>query len=369
MFQKTAAGKDVDFKQSYGSSGEQTRAVKAGLDADIVALSLAPDVDELVAAGKVDANWKKQSYKGMVTNSVVVFVVRDGNPKKIKSWNDLLRAGRRHRHAEPVHLGRRALEHHGRLRRLAEGRQDRQAGPGQPAQAVEERRRPGHERARIAEHVQQRQGRRPARVRERGAVRAHAGPRPPVRHPEGDDPDREPDRGRRSRARARRPRTRSSASSGRRRRSRSSRQRLPADREERREAQPEGSRSGPASSRSTSSASAAGRRCKSASSTRATASWRASSARSAAARGSPRDERRRRAAPARPGFEGQGLHGPVPRLCHDLPDGHGRAAASPRSLWEATSDGRADVLGRRLEPGRRRSPEAHARRLGRSSRS
>jgi sulfate/thiosulfate transport system substrate-binding protein len=91
-FQKTAAGKDVSFTQSYGASGEQTRAVKAGLDADIVALSLAPDVDELVAAGIVDAKWKKQSYKGMVTNSVVVFVVRDGNPKRIKSWNDLLRS-------------------------------------------------------------------------------------------------------------------------------------------------------------------------------------------------------------------------------------------------------------------------------------
>jgi sulfate transport system substrate-binding protein len=83
----------VSFSQSYGASGEQTRAVKAGLDADVVALSLAPDMDELVAAGKVDAKWKKQSYKGMVTNSVVVFVVRDGNPKKIKSWNDLLRPG------------------------------------------------------------------------------------------------------------------------------------------------------------------------------------------------------------------------------------------------------------------------------------
>jgi sulfate/thiosulfate transport system substrate-binding protein len=91
LFQKTPAGDGVSFSQSYGASGEQTRAVKAGLDADIVALSLAPDMDELVAAGKVDAKWKKQSYKGMVTNSVVVFVVRDGNPKKIKSWNDLLR--------------------------------------------------------------------------------------------------------------------------------------------------------------------------------------------------------------------------------------------------------------------------------------
>ncbi len=93
LFQKTAAGKDVDFTQSYGASGEQTRAVKAGLDADVVALSLAPDMDELVAAGKVDAKWKKQSYKGMVTNSVVVFVVRDGNPKHIRTWNDLIRPG------------------------------------------------------------------------------------------------------------------------------------------------------------------------------------------------------------------------------------------------------------------------------------
>ena len=91
LFQKTAAGNDVDFTQSYGASGEQTRAIKAGLHADVVGLSLAPDMDELVAAGKVDAKWKKQSFKGMVTNSVVVFVVRDGNPKKIQSWNDLIR--------------------------------------------------------------------------------------------------------------------------------------------------------------------------------------------------------------------------------------------------------------------------------------
>jgi sulfate/thiosulfate transport system substrate-binding protein len=91
-FQKTPAGKDVNFTQSYGSSGEQTRAVKAGLKADIAALSLAPDMDELVTAGLVDAKWKKQSYNGMVTDSLVVFVVRDGNPKKIKGWNDLLRS-------------------------------------------------------------------------------------------------------------------------------------------------------------------------------------------------------------------------------------------------------------------------------------
>jgi sulfate/thiosulfate transport system substrate-binding protein len=90
-FQKTNEGDGVSFSQSYGSSGEQARAVKAGLKADIVALSLAPDVDELVKAGLVDAKWKKQSFKGMVTDSLVVFMVRDGNPKKIKGWNDLLR--------------------------------------------------------------------------------------------------------------------------------------------------------------------------------------------------------------------------------------------------------------------------------------
>ena len=92
-FQKTAAGKDVDFTQSYGASGEQVRAIKAGLKADLAALSLAPDMDELVSAGIVDASWKKQAYKGMVTDSVVVFVLRDGNPKKIKTWDDLLRPG------------------------------------------------------------------------------------------------------------------------------------------------------------------------------------------------------------------------------------------------------------------------------------
>src|SRR5829696_2778888 len=90
-FQKTHDG--VSFSESYGGSGDQARAVKAGLRADIVALSLAPDVDELVAAGLVDANWKRQSYRGMVTNSLVVFVVRDGNPKKIRGWNDLIKPG------------------------------------------------------------------------------------------------------------------------------------------------------------------------------------------------------------------------------------------------------------------------------------
>jgi sulfate/thiosulfate-binding protein len=92
-FQKTPEGAGVSFTQSYGASGDQARAVTAGLPADIVNLSLAPDVDALVKAGLVDSKWNKQSYKGMVTDSVVALVLRDGNPKHIKSWNDLLKPG------------------------------------------------------------------------------------------------------------------------------------------------------------------------------------------------------------------------------------------------------------------------------------
>ena len=92
-FQKTAAGKDVSFSQSYGASGEQARAVINGLSADIIMLSLEPDMTELVDAGLVSKGWNRGFYKGMVTNSVVVFVVRDGNPKRIKTWNDLLKPG------------------------------------------------------------------------------------------------------------------------------------------------------------------------------------------------------------------------------------------------------------------------------------
>jgi sulfate transport system substrate-binding protein len=93
LFQATPQGSGVSFSQSYGASGDQARAVQAGLKADVVNLSLAPDVDQLVKAGLVDANWSKQSYKGMVTDSVTVFVVRDGNPKKIRTWDDLLKPG------------------------------------------------------------------------------------------------------------------------------------------------------------------------------------------------------------------------------------------------------------------------------------
>jgi sulfate/thiosulfate-binding protein len=92
-FQKTAAGKGVSFTQSYGASGDQSRAVASGLPADIVALSLAPDVDKLVEPGIIDADWAKTPTDGFVTNSVVVLAVRKGNPENIKGWEDIVKPG------------------------------------------------------------------------------------------------------------------------------------------------------------------------------------------------------------------------------------------------------------------------------------
>jgi sulfate/thiosulfate-binding protein len=93
-FQKTSEGKGVSFTQSYGASGDQSRAVASGLPADIVALSLAPDVDKLVEPGLVNADWAKATpTDGFVTNSVVVLAVRKGNPKGIKSWEDIVKPG------------------------------------------------------------------------------------------------------------------------------------------------------------------------------------------------------------------------------------------------------------------------------------
>jgi sulfate transport system substrate-binding protein len=92
-FQKTPDGKGVDFTQSYGASGDQSRAVDGGLPADVVEFSLEPDVTRLVDSGIVDKSWNANQYKGMLTNSVVVLAVRKGNPKGIKGWNDLTKPG------------------------------------------------------------------------------------------------------------------------------------------------------------------------------------------------------------------------------------------------------------------------------------
>src|ERR1700730_8432722 len=79
-FQATTAGKGVSFSQSYGGSGEQSRAVANGQHADVVNFSLEPDVERLVKAGLIAPSWNQNTTHGFVTNSVVVMITRAGNP-------------------------------------------------------------------------------------------------------------------------------------------------------------------------------------------------------------------------------------------------------------------------------------------------
>jgi sulfate transport system substrate-binding protein len=85
------AGEGVRVYQSYGPSGDQSRIVESGLDADVVALALEPDIMRLVDEGLVDADWAGGPTAGFVSNSVVVLAVRPGNPEGVRDWDDLLR--------------------------------------------------------------------------------------------------------------------------------------------------------------------------------------------------------------------------------------------------------------------------------------
>jgi sulfate transport system substrate-binding protein len=89
-FQATADGDGVEFSNSFGASGDQSRAVEAGQPADVVHFALEPDMTRLVDAGLVDSSWSQNQYDGIVEDSVVVFVVRKGNPDNIQSWDDLI---------------------------------------------------------------------------------------------------------------------------------------------------------------------------------------------------------------------------------------------------------------------------------------
>jgi sulfate transport system substrate-binding protein len=92
-FGATEAGSGVQFETSFGASGDQSRAVAAGLRADYVGFSLSPDMDRLVDAGIVAPDWSANEYAGNVTDSIVVFAVRPGNPRNIQTWNDLIAEG------------------------------------------------------------------------------------------------------------------------------------------------------------------------------------------------------------------------------------------------------------------------------------
>jgi sulfate/thiosulfate-binding protein len=92
-FAGTSEGDGVAFKTSYGASGDQSRAVEGGLDADVVHVSLEPDLQRLVDAGLVAEDWKDNETNGIATSSVVTFVVREGNPEGIEGWEDLVQPG------------------------------------------------------------------------------------------------------------------------------------------------------------------------------------------------------------------------------------------------------------------------------------
>jgi sulfate/thiosulfate transport system substrate-binding protein len=90
---QTDDGAGVEWQTSYGASGDQSRAVEAGLEADYVHFSLEGDVTRLVDAGLVADDWNAGEHKGIVSQSVVVLVVRKGNPKNIQGWDDIVKPG------------------------------------------------------------------------------------------------------------------------------------------------------------------------------------------------------------------------------------------------------------------------------------
>src|SRR3954468_12272106 len=90
---ESAYGNGVSFSNSFAASEVQSKAVAAGLPADVVNFSISTDVDRLVQSRLVDRNWAADKYHGIVSKSVVVFVLRNGNPKHIKTWDDLVKPG------------------------------------------------------------------------------------------------------------------------------------------------------------------------------------------------------------------------------------------------------------------------------------
>jgi len=85
-------GQTVKFEESYIASGAQSRAISAGFEADIAALSLEKDVERLREEGLIAHDWKSKKYGGYVTRSVVVIAFREGNPKRIEDWSDLAKS-------------------------------------------------------------------------------------------------------------------------------------------------------------------------------------------------------------------------------------------------------------------------------------
>ncbi|HEY6248194.1 MAG TPA: sulfate ABC transporter substrate-binding protein [Pyrinomonadaceae bacterium] len=93
QYWKDKTGQDVEVRESYQGSGAQARAIISGFEADVAALSMETDIDKIAAAGLITHNWRARPSGGMVSNSIVVIAVREGNPKQIHDWADLTRPG------------------------------------------------------------------------------------------------------------------------------------------------------------------------------------------------------------------------------------------------------------------------------------
>lgn len=90
---RAQGGGEVELRESFLGSGAQARAIVGGFEADVAALSLEPDIETIRAAGLIRHDWKANEHGGMITRSVVVIGVREGNPKGIRDWADLARPG------------------------------------------------------------------------------------------------------------------------------------------------------------------------------------------------------------------------------------------------------------------------------------
>ncbi len=104
-FNASQEGKRIQAISSYGASGDQSRGVVDGKPADVVNFSVEPDVTRLVKAGQGVQGLGQRRHQGVPFGSVVTLVVRPGNPKNIKDWDDLLRARGRSHHAQPAEFG------------------------------------------------------------------------------------------------------------------------------------------------------------------------------------------------------------------------------------------------------------------------
>jgi sulfate transport system substrate-binding protein len=107
---ETRTGRALEVRESYVGSGAQARAIVGGFDADVALLSLAPDIEVIRDAGLIRRDWTATDHGGMVTRSIVVIGVRAGNPKNIRSWEELGAARRRGAHAERSDERRRDVE-------------------------------------------------------------------------------------------------------------------------------------------------------------------------------------------------------------------------------------------------------------------